>query len=116
MSEHGEVKERFPVVLTGFEGGEAHVVEIPSVPNGQGEMMAKTTERVLKSVIAQNKTVAVVEDTTSSMSGVHAGMFRELKDLVGNPLLKTPCRRHSHDLLVGVAFKTSSLSKKSGKL
>ena len=106
MNEHGEIKERFPVVLTGFEGGEAHVVEIPTVPNGQGETMAKTTERVLKSVNAQNKIVAVVGDTTSSMSGIHAGMFRKLEDLVGNPLLKTPCRHHSHDLLVGIAFKT----------
>ena len=105
LDEHGTVTERFPIALSGFEGGEARIIEIPKIDNGQGITMANATLAALKAVNADTKIVAVVGDTTSSITGIHSGMFRKLEDLIGRPVLKTPCRHHSIDLLQGAAFK-----------
>ena len=106
MNQHGEIVERFPVVLSGFADGKAHVIAIPTVENGKGITMAQKAKEVVESVEAEEFVVGVVADTTTSITGIYSGMFKNLEDLFRRPLLKSPCRHHSDDLLEKSAFKS----------
>ena len=68
--------------------------------------MARKAVEVVKSVKAEELIAGVVSDTCTSMTGIYSGMFKNVEDLLNRPLLKSPCRHHSDDLLEKSAFKS----------
>ena len=106
ISESGTVVERLPIVLSGFKSGNTYIIDAPKVDDGKGKTLAETNLKALQEVGAVQKAVAVVADTTASMTGVNSGMFTLLENMLQTPLLKVFCRHHSADLIQKAVFKT----------
>ena len=106
MDQHGEVVERFPILLSGFSDGTVRLVRIPTIEDGRGETMANMIYNTITPKYARTKIAGVAGDTCSANLGSNSGMFAKLEALIGKAILWSPCRHHSVDLFEKTAFKT----------
>ena len=105
FNEFGDVVERYPILLSGFDGGKTHIISVPKIEDSKGSTQSNTINGALESVNAKCKICGACADTTSSVTGEQNGMFVLLEKLLGRPLLKSYCRLHAVDLLEKAAFK-----------
>ena len=110
QEEFGELKERMPILLSGFSDGSEHLLDIPVVSDGTG----KTSAHQIFDTIEANDTeendikenlVGVSGDTYNGNRGHKTGQWVELERKLGRPLMKAPCRHHAVDLLPKAAYK-----------
>ena len=96
--EGGNFVERVPVMVSGFPGGEDHLLEVPTVPDGRAKTIAKEAHQVASTSGALPYVVGEVTDSTKAMSGKHVGTLVEFDKLDGIARFHNFCRNHIGDL------------------
>jgi hypothetical protein len=106
-NEYGEVVERLPCMLIGFEDDVERLLEIPAIPNGKGETIAMGMHNALVRHGLEDRVVAVCQDTTAANSGKHIGSGVLLEKKLGGAVSSPYCRFHIFETVLGAAFKNS---------
>ena len=100
-------------MLSGFEDGRERLLEIPAIPNGKGETIAKAMHEVIEKNDVAPTVAAICMDTTAANSGRHIGAGILLEKRLGRAVLYPYCCHHKLECVQGAAF-TTAVSKTTG--
>ena len=77
-------------------------------PSGRGQDQATAVYNLLQSFCIESLVIGVCADTTPSNTGNENGCISLLEELIGKPLLRLLCRKHSHERHIFYAVKAIS--------
>ena len=98
-------KEHLAVLASSTNGKLEKLLGITDLDSRAGLNQAKAVKNILEEWSIEQRCVAMCFDTTVSNTGKFAGACILLEALICHPLLRTSCRHHMLEVILGDVFK-----------